>query len=97
MAADTVEPLSLIGMPQKNTGAPQVPESNGTLLVRDIPLDEGPAFGYQRDNRLRLSADFFVRHTPKMNAISRIANIFTALALLIVSVVVVVRQGLGAS
>jgi hypothetical protein len=32
-----------------------------------------------------------------MNAISRIANIFTALTLLAVSVVVVVRQGLGAS
>ena len=32
-----------------------------------------------------------------MNASSRIANIFTAVALLIVSVVVVVRQGLGAS
>jgi hypothetical protein len=32
-----------------------------------------------------------------MNAISRIANIFTVSALLIVSVVVVVRQGLGAS
>jgi hypothetical protein len=74
---------------------PQVPESRTT--VRDIPLDEGPSFGYQRDNRLLLSADFSVRHNPKMNAISRIANIFTALTLLAVSVVVVVCQGLGAS
>ena len=82
---------------RKRTPAlPQVPESGGTT-VRDIPLDEGPSFGYQRDNRLLLSADFSVRHNPKMNAISRIANIFTALTLLAVSVVVVVRQGLGAS
>jgi hypothetical protein len=83
-------------MPQKNTGAPQVPESRGTI-GHDIPLDEGPAFGYQRDNRLLFSVDFSVRHNPKMNAMSRIANIFTALTLLAVSVVVVVRQGLGAS
>ena len=62
----------------------------------NILLDEGPAFGYQTDNR-SLSADFSVRHDPAMNSSSRIANIFTVSALLIVSVVVVVRKGIGAS
>ncbi len=66
-------------------------------ILDDIPLDEGPSFGYQRNNRLLFSVDFSVRHTTKMNAMSRITNIFTALTLLAVSVVVVVRQGLGAS
>ena len=94
MAADTVEPLFVMGY-RKRT--PDAFPGLGRTILEDIPLDEEPAFGYQRDNRLHLSADFSVRHNPKMNASSRIANIFTAVALLIVSVVVVVRQGLGAS
>lgn len=38
-----------------------------------------------------------MRHIPEMDTLSRIATIYTVLALLLVSVVVVVRQRTGAS
>jgi len=65
--------------------------------VRNILLDERPVFGYQTDNRLLLSADFSVRHDPEMDSNFRIATLLTVSALLLVSVVVVVRKGIGAS
>jgi len=63
---------------------------------RRFPLDERPGFSYQTNIRSLLSASFSRTRTPDMQTASRITSLFTALALLVVSVVVVVRTGIEA-
>lgn len=90
MAAHPVEPLSLT-----EKACPAVAEPPNKPSETTFPLTM-PSSSGNRKAQLALEPRFSARQHP-MHSISCTANIFTALALLLVSVVVVVRKGLGAS
>lgn len=65
-------------------------------ILSDFPLDGRTLFCYLIIMNAHVSVFFSCKAKPKMNNSSCTANIFSTLALLVVSVVVVVRTGIEA-